>query len=278
MEVDTRTLQLELLKIMKAYHVACRENRLTYYMLGGTCLGAIRHKGFIPWDDDMDVGMPREDYDRFCQIAKDILPNNLELRFYKTTEESPFHFAKLINRNTTLIEPKYHDYVEGIYIDLFPLDNMTEYNLINKLRCNRIWFKHACVMNHCSTENKSGFIRKAFLRYSKMLDLEKLHETLETLMVRESEKKTKYFCNFLGAWKEREFIPVEVFGNPKLYEFEDSEFFGPENADAYLASLYGDYMKLPPKEKQVCRHDYYYVNLSLPYYEYFLRMQDPKKL
>ena len=268
MHVETRDLQLELLKIMKVFHQICEENGLKYYMLGGTCLGAIRHKGFIPWDDDMDVGMPRKDYDLFCRKATELLPENLELKYYRTDKNSPFHFAKLINSNTTLIEPKYHDYVEGIYIDVFPLDNLVKYNLSNKLRCHKIWFKHACIMNHCSTENKAGIVRKAFLRYSKMRNLDRLHTSLEKLMVKESNMKTAYLCNFLGAWKEREIIPADIFEQPVLYTFENCEFYGPKDTNAYLTSLYGDYMKLPPKEQQVNRHDYYYVSLEKSYKDY----------
>lgn len=268
MDIDNRSLQMELLKIMKEYHRLCQEFSLRYYMLGGTCLGAIRHQGFIPWDDDMDVGMPRKDYERFCELANKELPDDLEIRFYKTVDNSPFHFAKLINKKTTLIEPKYHDYIEGIYIDVFPLDNMSEYTLSNKLRCQQIWFKHACIMNHCSTESKKGVVRQVFQRYSKIKKLDKLHASLERLMIKENDKEAKYLCNYLGAWKEREIIPVEIFGKGTLYKFEDAFFYGPNNADYYLHSLYGDYMRLPPKEKQVCRHDYYYVSLEKPYREY----------
>ena len=268
MELNTRELQLELLKIIKDFHKICSDNGFAYFMLGGTCLGAVRHKGFIPWDDDMDVGMPREDYNRFCNMANELLPENLELRYYQTSEDSPFHYAKLINRDTTLVEKKYHDYIEGIYIDLFPLDNMTKYSLANKIRFKRILFTHACIMNHCSTEKKSGTIKKMFMAYSKRRNLMKLHRSLEKLMLKENDKTGAFLCNFLGSWKEREFTPVEVFGSPTLYSFEDTSLCGPADADAYLTALYGDYMKLPPIEKQVCRHDYYYVNLGLPYKDY----------
>ena len=268
MEIEVSELQQELLKIMKAFHISCINNDLKYYMLGGTCLGAIRHKGFIPWDDDMDVGMPREDYDIFCRNAKDILPDDYELRYYKTTPNSPFHFAKLINKNTTLIEPKYHDYLEGIYIDLFPLDIMTDKNIGNRIRCQRIWFEHACVMNHCSTEKKKGVLKNFFMSYAKFRKLNKMHDCLERLMIKESKDTPLYLCNFLGAWKDREIIPIKIFGEGRLYEFEDTKLYGPEDSDSYLHSLYGDYMKLPPKEKQVCRHNYYYVNLHCPYKEY----------
>ncbi len=271
MDIETRVLQLELLKMMKVFHEICEKNNLTYFMLGGTCLGAIRHKGFIPWDDDMDVGMPREDYNKFCKIATKAIPKDYELRFYKTAKDSPFHFGKFINKNTTLIEPKYHNYVEGIYIDVFPLDYMSDYKLKNKIRCKKIWFTHACIMNHCSTEKKKGTLRPLFQKFSKLLSLRKLHNTLERLMIKENSKNANYMCNFLGAWKEREFIPLNIFGTPKLYEFEDSFFFGPEDADSYLRSLYNNYMELPPKEKRVCRHEYYFVSLDIPYRNYIER-------
>jgi len=269
MQVENRSLQLELLKMMKEFHRVCEENGLTYYMLGGTALGAVRHQGFIPWDDDMDVGMPRKDYDRLYELSKQILPSNLELRFYKNTEKSPFHFMKLINKNTTLVERVYKNYVEGIYIDVFPLDGMKKYGFFNKVRGELIYLLHATIMNHFYTKERRCFLKKTFEFFAKKLNHIFLHDLLERLMTMEKkENYPNYLCNFLGAWRDREFIPVGVFSNPVLYKFEDASFFGPKEADLYLTSLYGDYMRLPPEKDRICKHDYYYVNLNLPYKEY----------
>ncbi|MBR6832660.1 MAG: LicD family protein [Fibrobacter sp.] len=268
MEIKTSLLQAELLNIMKVFHKVCEDNNLRYYMLGGTCLGAIRHKGFIPWDDDIDVGMPRRDYDIFCKKWKDYLPDFLEIRYYKTEPKSPFHFAKLIDNRTTLIEREYTDYVEGVYIDLFPLDAMKNYNLWGKIRSKLIWIGKAALINHCTTEKRKQLHKRLFNFISKKISLSFLHKIVEKLMLLENSDNPNLLCNFFGAWNNREFISFPVFGMPTLYNFEDSQFYGPQNADSYLRSLYGDYMQLPPENKRICRHDYYYVNLNLPYKNY----------
>ena len=267
MEIESRELQLELLKMMKSFHKVCAENDLTYYMLGGTCLGAVRHSGFIPWDDDIDIGLPRKDYDKLCEIAADVLPENLVLRYYKNTDNSPFHFVKLINKDTTLIEKNYKDYLEGIYIDVFPLDGLEKFGFFQKIRAKRIRFLHVLIMDHYFTGTKAG-LKNLLLKISKKVSMQKTHVHIERLMTRCSSVEPQYYCNYLGAWKDREIINRNVFGKPTLYAFEDTEFYGPENADAYLTSLYHDYMTLPPAEKQVPRHDYHYVNLNLPFSDY----------
>ena len=267
-KMEIKTLQQELLKMMKNFHQVCEANNLKYYLLGGSALGAIRHKGFIPWDDDMDVGMPRYFYDEFCKKAQTILPPYLEIRYYKNTNKSPFHFVKLINKNTTLIENSYTNYVEGVYIDVFPLDNMKPNDVFENIRYKLIKISHSFVMKHASTKKQITIKSKIFTPLAKILPLKVLHSFLEYLMTKNTDEKSSAFCNFLGSWGLRELVSKSVFGEPVLYKFEDSEFYGPKNSHAYLTSLYGNYMQPPPKKDQVCRHNYHYVNLNLPYRDY----------
>lgn len=266
--MEIKSLQLELLKMMKDFHQVCGANNLKYYMLGGTALGAVRHKGFIPWDDDMDIGMPRCYYDEFCKKAQTILPPYLEVRYYKNANKSPFHFVKLINKNTTLIENRYTDYVEGLYIDVFPLDYMKKNNVFEMIRYKLIKVLHTFIMKHASTERQVTIKGKMFTPIAKAIPLKVLHSILEFLMKINNDPKSPDLCNFLGAWGVREIISQTVFGKPNLYKFEDSEFYGPEKSHDYLKSLYGNYMQPPPIKDQVCRHNYHYVNLNLPYRDY----------
>lgn len=266
--MDANALQQELLKMMKDFHQVCVDNDLAYYMLGGTCLGAIRHKGFIPWDDDMDVGMPRKAYEEFVKKAQKILPQYMEIRYYKNTQKSPFHFVKLINKNTTLIEKMYTDYVEGVYIDLFPLDYIDPVFFSEMKRFKLIKLFHALVMKHASTEKQNTLKGRFFTLLAKMIPLKVLHFVLEKLMVSNGDKNKSCICNLLGAYGEREIIPQSVFGKPTLYKFEDANFYGPEKYGEYLERIYGNYMQLPPEKDRVLRHNYHYVNLTLPYRAY----------
>lgn len=268
MNIDTKTLQKELLEIMKSFHDICCANDIKYYMLGGSCLGAIRHKGFIPWDDDMDVGLPRKDYDKFCKEAKNILPSNLELRYYKSDKNSPFHYVKLINKNTTLVEKNYINYVEGLYIDVFPLDGMNKFNFLGKMRAQIIWLCKAILIYHLTTTVKKKIYQNVFKIFARCISLKFIHIFVEKLMTLNKMDNPPLLCNFFGSWEPREIIPSSVFGQPTLYQFENTAFYGPQKADVYLKSLYDDYMQLPPEKDRICRHDYHYVNLNLPYRGY----------
>lgn len=266
-EYSAEEIHSRLLKMAKDFHRICVENNLKYYMLGGTMLGAVRHKGFIPWDDDMDFGMPREDYDRFVSISQRNLPEHYELMFFKNTANSPMHYAKFIDNRTTLVEASYTNYVEGLYLDIFPLDGAGDGSISDRIRTKQILWKQILIMNHCTTRGKTG-IRKILKKYAQTRNLDDLHESVEKLMTTKRLSESTLIANYLGAWAEKEIMPKEVMGMPTLYVFEDTEFYGPEDADGYLTRLYGDYAQLPPKDKQVFKHNYHYLNCNLPFRYY----------
>ena len=269
-DIDVNVLHSRLLEMAKFFHELCIKNNIQYYMLGGTMLGAIRHQGFIPWDDDMDFGIPRNDYNRFVEIAKDLGSSGYEIRYYRNAKNSPMHYAKFIDSNTTLVENHYHNYVEGLYLDIFPLDGADVGSIGDTIRNRKILLKHALIMNHCTTTEKRGFIRRIFNKYAKLRNLENLHSSLEKIMVEKNNKDTEYLANFLGAWAEKETIPRTIMGTPTLYKFEDTQFYGAEDFDGYLKSLYNDYMQLPPEEKRIFKHNYYIIDFNTPYREYMV--------
>lgn len=131
---DIRPLQLRILNILLALDRVCKEHNLRYYLWAGTMLGAIRHKGFIPWDDDLDIAMPRKDYDLLMKNAKDWMPEPFEVVSYETDAENyPLPFAKIQDGSTTLIERMHLSYLGGIYLDVFPLDGMPSSSLERRL-------------------------------------------------------------------------------------------------------------------------------------------------
>lgn len=273
MQLDADVLHSRLLSIMKDFHKFCNEHKLQYYMLGGTCLGARRHQGFIPWDDDMDIGIPRKDYDRFCNELAEQLPEYLELRYYRNTPDSPMHYVKLIDRRTTLIENNYRNYVEGLYIDIFPLD-AAGHGFAETLRWKKIWFLHNVVMYHCMTEKKQGVIKSFAQKWARHTNLQKYHEKLERALTSKKFSDPPLTVNFLGAWGIKEVMDRSLFGTPQLYPFEDAEFYGPEKIDEYLMHLYGNYMQLPPEDQRVFRHNFFFLDLNQPYQEYILEHQN----
>ena len=239
MQVSSTELHSKLLEIMLQFHNFCIENSIKYYLLGGSALGAKRHKGFIPWDDDMDIGIPREDYNRLVKMDPIKLPENLELRFYQNTEKSPFHFIKLIEKNTTLIERQYTDYVEGLYIDIFPLDGAASERKREVCRRNRIWNTHMLLILHYLSDAKSNPVKRIVQLIARCIPPKLLHDSLERQMTKYSFNESNVVANYLGSWKEKEIMPKSVFGEPTLYKFENVQLFGPEDLDSYLKYLYG---------------------------------------
>ena len=120
-------LQKALLEIFKAFVAVCEKHHLRYYLIGGTCLGAVRHKGFIPWDDDIDVGLPREDYEKFIQLQDEFKDTPYFIQTWKSDPKYIYGYAKLRNSNTTYIENfyKHFQFNQGLWIDIFPIDGFS---------------------------------------------------------------------------------------------------------------------------------------------------------
>ena len=157
---DLKKIELELLI---DFDKICKAHNLRYFLIGGTLLGAVRHKGFIPWDDDIDVGMPRSDYEILMKNAVDWLPKHISLRNWKNTKDYVYQFSKIENNKTILIENKYEHLKSrkgGVYIDVFPFDRM-----LNKTIFRFIWFgiirfiNRLLVLMRCNTPVRSVVIQ-----------------------------------------------------------------------------------------------------------------------
>lgn len=267
-------MQAKLIPMLEWFHNFCEENNLRYYALGGTMLGTIRHQGFIPWDDDIDVGMPRRDYDKFIDLCK----RNKNKKYIvesmnKKSKDFFYGYSKIYDTSTTLIEHSRHNVKRGIFIDLFPLDGAGSskkeaikalkpvywrYQLVIAKTCafnkNRAWYKNM-VLLICRC------IPKFILNNNKLLfEIDKLCRKYDY-------DESEYIANFLGNWGSKEIVKKEVMGTPRLYTFENISIYGAEKFDEYLTSLYGDWRRLPPKEKRVTHHDYVYLNMEQSYLE-----------
>lgn len=271
------TLKQKLLDMAKVFHEFCMKHGLQYFMIGGTMLGAVRHKGFIPWDDDMDFGMLRKDYDRMMQLRTE-LPQGYSFNDYKTVKGYKYGFCKMYDENTTYIESAQDTkLIGGVYIDIFPLDNIgndleTAEKRMTTIR-RRKW-----IINGIYQKGK----RTTFLKTAGTKVLQRLPETPRWFdwPYRAVEKyknvQTEYITNVYGVANEREVIPLSYVGTPKLYDFEDTQFYGVEKYDEYLTRIYGDYMTPPPEDKRG-GHSICYVDYNKPYKEYIRENQRKKK-
>lgn len=264
-------IQTKLLEMIKWFHLFCVKNELRYYALGGTMLGALRHQGFIPWDDDLDIGMPRNDYERLEALMKDIQDE----RYMLETPNTPnldfcYSYSKLFDKTTTLVENQKYKIKRGLYIDIFPLDGLG--NTLDEAKENykKVERKKNILLIKTSGIRKGrSFYKNALVVLAKLLPMneEKLRREVSNAAKILDYDEAVYGGNSLGAWRFKEIMPISYMGTPKLYKFEDTEIYGAERADDYLTNIYGDWRQLPPKEKQITHHDFIFCNLNQSWLE-----------
>lgn len=252
--------QIEL-DILKVFHSFCVENNIRYFISHGTLLGAIRYKGFIPWDDDLDVLVPREDYDRLLTLFQD--NERYQLVAFEKNKDYAFPYAKLCDMTTRKVESGYNNGMElGLDIDVFPLDHWDDDLEKAKLEVKhqkRNMFRLGLTKLH-----KPDSINPA-KRFVKgiVMTLCKLRGSVYYLekIIQGANKPEQKGSRYMGgkAWNvygERDILPAEVFAEAIELEFEGEKFFAPIGYDAFLTSLYGDYLPEPPVEKRKTHHSF----------------------
>ena len=269
-------LQEKILNTMKAFDQVCRENGLQYYMLGGTMLGAVRHQGFIPWDDDADFGLPRAEYEALLRLPEEKVPAGYRLRHFSKESGIPYAFARLEDVNTTYIEARRSGsgYVGGVYIDIFPLDEDSSMSIRQRWKEFRVNVGKKLLYAHIA---ETGAVKHPVKRWvmgavTKHTSREKLVRKLDAMVKGpQTEGKRGAKCrysNYLGHWGRKESVPYKVFGAKKEYVFEGMRFYGPADGTAYLTSLYGaDYM-VPPADGMRKGHPAKIMNLERSYLTY----------
>ena len=257
---EVRSLQMYELDILKEVDRVCKKNEITYYLGEGTLLGAIRHKGFIPWDDDIDILMPREEWIRFRKACEKELNPGYKIQFYDNVEQYWVQSPKVrMLAETEFKQRKLKNYTKDIgpYIDIFILD-YSPGDLKEEERRDRIIkrFRRLIFLKtgFSKPKNWKQKIAKILLKFVKT---QTIHKWIEKVATKYNCKENAYYCNFGSYYPIRkEMIPVSSFGEPKYVEFEGCMLPVPQEADAVLTTIYGDYMKLPPKEKQVAKHSF----------------------
>lgn len=262
-----RSLQLVELDIIKLFAEICEKHGLRYYMVGGTMLGAIRHKGFIPWDDDMDVGMPRPDYERFIQIVRSELPPGYDFLNYKQDKDYKRYFSRLVDTNVVVHNASNTKTIlENAWLDIFPFDGMPEGNFRRHLHFWHMTFwrvlYHASCFEELVNLNRPGrpLYQRLIIKFISVthlgarMDTKKLMRRMEKGLMRYSYDSSSHMVSFFGAYMLREIVDKKLLGRGKKYPFETLMLNGPEQYDAFLTHFYGDYMT-PPKDADKDKHN-----------------------
>lgn len=261
---DIRPLQLRILKILLAIDKVCKEHNLRYYIMAGTMLGAVRHKGFIPWDDDLDIGMPRADYDLLMKNAKEWLPKPYEAVCAENDKEYPLPFAKIQDASTTLIERMHLKYLGGVYIDVFPLDGVPENRMAQRMHFAKYeFYKRVLYLIHRDPyKHGKGPSSWIPLLCRKLFTLTGAQESIRRIMTKYDFDKSDLICDYDDGMKG--IMSKKLLGTPTPVLFEGEEVWGVQEYDAYLSQKYGDYMTIP-KQNEQRQHNFHYLDLNKPY-------------
>nr|WP_313975631.1 LicD family protein [uncultured Psychrobacter sp.] len=255
-------LQQTLLETLQEFHSFCEEHRLRYFLIGGSLLGAVRHKGFIPWDDDIDVAMPRTDYDRFLDLSHNIKPPFI-VKSPKFQKDYRYQTTKFTNESLMVEEDAYKPIVTGAWLDIFPLDYTFDNKYLQKIHffINRrivvlIPLKYD-VLDIDKLSEKNRVIAPYIKSISKIIPRGVINCLLDinSIVPRKFFRRKNYLANLNGAWGIKEVAPKEIFDSRKLYEFESKLFFGPKEASFWLTKVYGEFMQLPPERDRQSHHN-----------------------
>ena len=250
---DIRERQLNILISVDNY---CRENKIRYFLCGGTLIGAVRHHGFIPWDDDIDISMPRPDYERFIESYSN---PNYDVLTYRNDKNYIGLFTKISDVQTVLREDNSIGEI-GVNIDLFPVDGLPSSKWGRYIHIKWMKLLQGFIVSQISTDiSHKSFIRKveiSIIRF--LLIFIRNKQKLTELIINQARKydfdKSEYVADVVWGYGTREIMKRTVVEEYIEGNFEGGFFLIPKYYDEYLKNMYGDYMKLPPEEERIGKH------------------------
>ena len=264
-EVNLDELKQIELDIFIEFDKLCSKLNLRYSMSGGTLLGSVRHQGFIPWDDDIDLFMPRPDYNKLIDYCK----NNetpFDLLCIETNPNYGYLFGKIMAKNTSIVE-EYGNPTNipmGIYIDIFPIDGLADTYKDAKKQFGKTRFKRELLVaknwkRFFRSKTRAWYyepIRFAFFVMSRFVSRKKLIESIQKAYINNDFDSLEYGAVICGAYREKEIMPKDHFVPYCDMTFENHTFKAIANYDKYLSKIFGNYMQLPPENQRVTHHSF----------------------
>lgn len=258
-DTELKKLHKALLIIADEIDRICRENNIKYSLIGGSMLGAIRHKGFIPWDDDMDIGMLRQDYNKFLEVCKTQLNSAFDLQTNTNDPNYVYGFAKILLRDTYLLQFGHEKTKnrKGIFVDIFPFDNIPDESAARKKHRKKNYLYIKMLDRKFTHKSLKGmpFKKKAAFRMIDVMNIfskqQNLIRKMNLNMLKYDQAPTEYVSNMSGYYGyDRETIPTRLFDETITVPFEDRNYFIMKEYDTFLTLYYKDYMKPPPVEQR----------------------------
>lgn len=263
-KIDVDELKKIQLKMMVYIDQFCRENGIEYWLTAGTLLGAVRHKGFIPWDDDIDIGMKRTDYNKFMTAFNNDQKSQYTFRCYENDPGYPYQMGKVLDNNTVLYEPNQKSgYKIAVYIDVFVYDQIpNDEAVIKKLYDTRDRLKKIRTLRNADRHMGTKIRQAAVGTVSHLLKVFPTQYLVKKIVMNGKEyrmKDTGYLGDLVGD--DRAVIDESIVDELIDFDFEGYKMLGPAKYDEWLKLFFGNYMELPPVEQRVSHHDFeaYYL-------------------
>ena len=268
-----RKMQLTELDMLVEFDRVCRRHNIDYVLFGGSLLGAVRHKGFIPWDDDADIGMLREDYDRFKQYRNEMNPQICYFQDNDTDPEYRWGYGKLRRTGTKYVRvgQEHLKCKTGIFVDVFPLDDIPQFLPAQILQDWRCFCLRKILWSEVAKKNMSGFWRIWFSLLSK-IPISLVFKGFRKYIRKSSNtSKNRVRCLSFPATgtlykknplSERFGMPKSWFTDRTEYTFEGKKLYGSKDYDTVLRYIYGDYMQLPPENKREQHSPFSYIEFT----------------
>ena len=267
---DSQRIKEIELEIFKFFLDIANKLDIKYYIIGGTLLGAVRHKGFIPWDDDIDVGLPRKDYEKFIAEAQKYLPEYYFLQTYETDPEYPLNFAKIRDSRTTYLETALNNKKinHGVFFDVFPLDFYPENEKDQDKFDKKVSIYAKRIRDSLNVEHSTSIKSKVFSVIARLLAKDTQTACRKKDKIYTSLSSSNLMGNMSSAYKRGETAPLDWCGEGVELEFDGLKVNAPVEYHKFLTQIYGDYMQFPPPEKRKSHHFTDVIDFDNPYTKY----------